>query len=131
MSTLEVIKTRRSVRSYLNKQVSDEDAIKVLDAARLAPSGGNRQRWKFIYIKDSDVLRMVKNCSPGFYGDAAAAIVIGVRPRRDAYERERARAFHRENHNLTNIVLEQILFFLLSEDRRHRMAVNSSLRDNG
>jgi len=43
---------------------------------------------------------MIKNCSPGFYGDAATAIVIGVRPRKDEYERERAKAFHRENYHL-------------------------------
>ncbi|KON29090.1 hypothetical protein AC482_07255 [miscellaneous Crenarchaeota group-15 archaeon DG-45] len=78
MSTLEVIRTRRSIRSYLNKPVSDEDAIKILDAARLAPSGGNRQRWKFVYVNDPGVLRMIKNCSPGFYGDATAAIIVGI-----------------------------------------------------
>lgn len=78
MSTLEIIRTRRSIRSYLDKPVSDEDAIKILDAARLAPSGGNRQRWKFVYIKDPGVLRMIKNCSPGFYGDATAAIIVGI-----------------------------------------------------
>lgn len=78
MSTLETIRTRRSIRRYLNKPVSDEDAIKILDAARLAPSGGNRQRWKFIYVKDPQVLRMIKNCSPGFYGDATAAIIAGI-----------------------------------------------------
>lgn len=78
MSVLEVIKTRRSVRSFRDEQVSDEDAIEILDAARLAPSGGNRQRWRFVYVKDPGVLRMVKNCSPGFYGDATAAIIAGI-----------------------------------------------------
>jgi nitroreductase len=78
MSVLEVIRTRRSVRSFRDEQVSDEDAIRILDAARLAPSGGNRQRWRFVYVKDPGVLRMVKNCSPGFYGDATAAIIAGI-----------------------------------------------------
>ena len=78
MSIFEVIKKRRSIRSYLDKPVSDEDAIKILDAARLAPSGGNRQRWKFVYVNEKNVLRMIKNCSPGFYGDATAAIIAGM-----------------------------------------------------
>jgi len=78
MDLLETIKTRRSIRRYVKKPVSDEDALKILDAARLAPSGGNMQRWKFIYVKDPDVLRMIKNCSPGFYGDATAAIIAGI-----------------------------------------------------
>jgi nitroreductase len=85
MSVFEVIKTRRSVRSFLNKPIDDADAIKILDAGRLAPSGGNLQRWRFIYVKDPQVLRMIKNCSPGFYGDASAAIVIGVEASSDAF----------------------------------------------
>lgn len=87
MDLLETIKTRRSIRRFLDKPVSDEDAIKILDAARLAPSGGNRQRWKFIYVNDPDVLRMIKNCSPGFYGDATAAIIAGIE-----YEEDSSRA---------------------------------------
>ena len=78
MTAIDIIKTMRSVRSFLNKPVSDEYAIQMLDAARLSPTGGNRQRWKFIYINDPQVLRMVKSCCPGFYGDATAAIVAGL-----------------------------------------------------
>ncbi len=100
MSVLEAIRTRRSVRRFLKKPIPDEDVVKIMDAGRLAPSGFNRQNWEFVYVDDPRVLRMIKNCSPGFYGDAAAAIIIGVRPRKDAYERERAKAFHRENYNL-------------------------------
>ena len=85
MSVLEAIGTRRSVRSYSDKPIDDEDAKKILDAARLAPSGGNLQRWSFVYVKDSQVLRMIKNCSPGFYGGATAAIVICIDAETDPY----------------------------------------------
>ncbi len=85
MSTLDIIETRRSIRKFIDKPVSDEDALKILDAARLAPCGGNRQRWKFIYVKDPQVLRMVKNCSPGFYGDAPAAIIAGIESEKGAF----------------------------------------------
>ena len=91
MSALEVIKTRRSVRNFVDKSINDEDVIKILDAARLAPSGGNLQRWEFIYVRSSKVLKMVKNCSPGFYGDATGAIVIG-------YE-ESGKEFGRTSYN--------------------------------
>ncbi len=87
MSTLDVIKTRRSLRSFKDDPVSDEDAVKILDAARLAPSGGNMQRWEFVYVKNPQVLRMLKNCSPGFYGDATAAIVIGMKEEKEAFGR--------------------------------------------
>jgi nitroreductase len=78
MTLIELMKTRRSIRSFLPKSVRDEDIAEILDAARLAPSGGNRQRWKFIYVKEPQVLRVVKNCSPGFYGNAPVAIIIGL-----------------------------------------------------
>jgi nitroreductase len=100
MSAFEVMKTRRSVRSFLDKPVSDEDALKILEAGRLAPSGFNRQNWEFVYVDHPQVLRMIKNCSPGFYGDATAAIVLGIKERRDDYERERKRAFHREGYTI-------------------------------
>ena len=79
MEVLEAIRTRRSIRSFKSESIPDEYAIQILEAARWAPSSGNRQPWTFIYINDPEILRMVKNCSPGFYGHAAAAIVIGVK----------------------------------------------------
>jgi len=78
MSLLELITSRRSIRSFSSKLVDNEDLLRILNAARLAPSGGNRQKWKFICVTDPKTLRMVKNSSPGFYGDAPAAIVIGL-----------------------------------------------------
>jgi len=99
MSVLDVIKSRRSIRTFQNKPVSKEDVIEILDAARLAPSGFNRQPWKFIYAQNPRVLRMIKNCSPGFYGDASAAIILGIEEKRDAFERERAKAFHRQSYS--------------------------------
>jgi len=78
VEVLEAIRTRRSVRSFRTESIPDQDAVKILEAARWAPSAGNRQPWTFIYIRDPQVLRMLKNCSPGFYADAVAAIIIGI-----------------------------------------------------
>lgn len=78
VEVLEAIRTRRSIRSFKDEKISEEDAGKILEAARWAPSAGNKQPWTFIYVKDPQVLRMIKNCSPGFYADATAAIVIGI-----------------------------------------------------
>lgn len=78
MEVLEAIRTRRSIRSFRADPVPEQDVVKILDAARWAPSAGNKQPWIFIYIRDPQVLRMVKNCSPGFYADATGAIVVGV-----------------------------------------------------
>ena len=78
MKTINAIQTRRSIRSFLDKPVSDEDVIQILDAARLAPSGGNNQNWKFVYINEPKILRMIKNCSTGFYGNPPVALIAGL-----------------------------------------------------
>ena len=87
MSILNIIKTRRSIRDFKDQTISDDNIEKILDAARLAPSGGNRQSWKFVYVKDPQVLRMMKNCSPGFYGEATAAIAICLEDDKEAFGR--------------------------------------------
>ncbi len=52
MKILEVIKKRRSVRKYKKDPIPEEALLRVLEAARLAPSGKNFQPWKFIIVKD-------------------------------------------------------------------------------
>jgi len=78
VEVLEAIRTRRSVRSFKAEPIPDQDIVGILEAARWAPSAGNRQPWTFIYVKDPQILRMVKNCAPGLYGAAPAAIVMGI-----------------------------------------------------
>lgn len=50
MKVLEEIRDRRSIRKYLNKEISQEDILTVLEAARLAPSGSNTQPWRFVVV---------------------------------------------------------------------------------
>lgn len=55
MKTLEVfgaIRTRRSIRSFTNEEVSEEEVRKLIDAARHAPSAGNIQPWEFVIVRD-------------------------------------------------------------------------------
>jgi nitroreductase len=56
MNTLNIIRTRRSTRNYLNKSVEDEKLQQVLDAGRYAPSGGNSQTTHFMVITNPEVM---------------------------------------------------------------------------
>ncbi len=56
---VDIIKTRRSVREYSEKQVSDEDIKFLIDCARFAPSGFNMQPWSFLVVKNKDVMRKI------------------------------------------------------------------------
>ena len=54
-SALEVIASRKSVRSYTDQPVSDEQVETMLRAAMSAPTGMNVQPWRFVVVRDQAV----------------------------------------------------------------------------
>ena len=48
-----VIKNRRSIRKYKNRDIPNEVIEDLINFARLAPSAKNRQPWKFMIVKDN------------------------------------------------------------------------------
>lgn len=57
MDLLEAIGTLRAMRRLKPDPVSDDELWTILDAAVKAPSGGNRQPWNFLVIRDPDTKR--------------------------------------------------------------------------
>ena len=51
---LDIMKTRRSIRRYKQKDVPDELLYKIMEAGRWSPSGDNGQPWRFIIVRDPD-----------------------------------------------------------------------------
>ena len=79
MDLYEAIKLRYSVRSYLNKPVEQEKLDRILDAARLAPSGSNRQPWKFVVVRDAETRKkLVLACSNQEFVGQAPVVIAGV-----------------------------------------------------
>ena len=57
METLEVIKKRASLKMRLSgREVEQEKIVRVLEAARLAPSARNVQPWHFIVVKGKEAV---------------------------------------------------------------------------
>ena len=52
MDLYETIAARRSVRKYRPDAVADAVLERVLDAGRRAPSGHNRQPWRFVVVRE-------------------------------------------------------------------------------
>jgi nitroreductase len=50
----EIFSKRRSVRKYKPDPVPEGDILRILDAARSAPTSGNQQPWKFLVIRNKD-----------------------------------------------------------------------------
>lgn len=57
---IDVINNRRSVRTFSDQMVSDEDLKTILTAANKAPSAHNQQSWKFIVIKGKKKEQLVE-----------------------------------------------------------------------
>lgn len=51
MNVMPEIVNRRSVRTYTDREVTDEQVALLIEAARLAPSGSNTQPWDFLVIR--------------------------------------------------------------------------------
>ena len=62
---LDLIKSRKSVRKYSEKHISDEDLKQILEAGRLAPSWMNVQSWKFIVVKSEENKSLLSELSIG------------------------------------------------------------------
>lgn len=64
METREAIKTRRSIRSYEQKSISDTHLHLILEAGMYAPSAYNQQPWHFVVIKDKQKLYQIPTIHP-------------------------------------------------------------------
>jgi F420 biosynthesis protein FbiB-like protein len=63
LNTLEAIAARRSIRRFKGDPVPDEVLRTILTAATQAPSGKNRQPWRFVVVsgdKRADMVRIMR-----------------------------------------------------------------------
>jgi len=59
MNTIEAIAARRSVRAFVDEELPEETVEKILTAATQAPSGKNRQPWRFVGIRGEKRTEMI------------------------------------------------------------------------
>ncbi len=59
MNVSEAILHRRSIRQFTDKPIPMEDLIKILEAARWAPTAANRQKTRFVLVTDEDLLKKI------------------------------------------------------------------------
>ncbi|MBI4303263.1 MAG: nitroreductase family protein [Chloroflexi bacterium] len=78
MELKEVIKKRQSIRDYEEMPVPEEKLLKVLEAARLAPSASNRQQWKFIIVREANSRQQLALAAGGQAHVAKAPVVIAA-----------------------------------------------------
>ena len=80
MELSDALRTTGAVRKFTGQMVSDEVIFEVLDNARFAPSGGNRQGWRVIVVKDEGQRRGVRDLYLDAWHDYMAHVLAGLIP---------------------------------------------------
>jgi nitroreductase len=80
MELREALRTTSSVRAFTDKPVDDAVLFEVLDDARFAPSGGNRQAWRVIVVRDPAQRQQLAAAYLDAWHDYIASLLAGVTP---------------------------------------------------
>ncbi len=74
MKVLETMKQRKSVRRFLDKEVTDEQIRLLMEAAMSAPSAVDMRPWTFYIARSEETKQRVKDAMP--FGKYNASIII-------------------------------------------------------
>ncbi len=74
----EAILRRRSIRSFTDEDISDEDVRQIIEAGTFAPSAGNCQPWEFLIVRDRITKQKLAEAALGqrFVSQAPVVIVV-------------------------------------------------------
>ena len=78
MNVSEAIKKRQSIRDYRDTPVPRDKLRRVLEAGRMAPSGGNRQEIKLVVVTDKETRAKLAEASGGQRHVAQAPVLIAA-----------------------------------------------------
>ena len=93
MEILNLLKSRRSIRVYQDKPVSQDLLLQILEAGRWAPTGANLQPWHFIVVTDPETRRQIGGVARFLFiksshiGKAPVVLILGFDTRKGKYGR--------------------------------------------
>ena len=105
MELINGIKTRRSVRKFLDKKVSADDISKIVEVATFAPSWKNSQTTRYVAVLDEKVkTNLAETCMMGFEYNiknaqgAPALVIVTTVNNRSGYERDGSFTTSKKTH---------------------------------
>lgn len=106
MGIMQTIFERRSIRKYTDQPIEKGILEKLLDAARWAPNGGNRNLWRFVVVTSEAQKKLLLKFAPGIFDMPAALVVICIEPNQKRIK-EATRMIHMADAGIAaeNIVL--------------------------
>lgn len=78
MQVIEAIAKRSSIRNYKESAVPEDKLNRVLEAARLAPTGANRQEIKFVVVRNKEARRRLMEASGNQRHVGQAPVIIAA-----------------------------------------------------
>lgn len=90
MDAIEAMTTRRSIRKFTDDPVRPEDLERILTCGRLAPTGVNRQPWRFVVVRDPEMRARVAQATDygKFIADAPVVVAVVIDEKRAACPHE-------------------------------------------
>lgn len=80
MDLREALRTTGSIRRFAERPVGDDVLYEILDDARFAPSGGNRQAWRVIVVRDPATKSAIGDAYLDAWHDYVAHVLAGLIP---------------------------------------------------
>ena len=78
---LEILRDRRSIRRYKDRQIEEEKKEQLKEAALRAPSSRGINPWRFVFVTDKPMLEKLssaKESGSSFLKDAALGVVVAA-----------------------------------------------------
>ena len=80
VSVTDAMRTMPSSRAFTDAPIDDATLYRVLDSARFAPSGGNRQPWSVLVVRDPEVRSQIAELAQQGWNEYAAYVRDGLVP---------------------------------------------------
>jgi nitroreductase len=80
MNISDALRTTGAVRAFESEAISDDTLYEILDDARFAPSGGNRQAWRVVVVKDVSTRARIRDLYLDGWHDYVAHLLSGLIP---------------------------------------------------
>ncbi|MGA2036566.1 MAG: nitroreductase family protein [Acidimicrobiales bacterium] len=77
---VQTLRTTGAAREFHDEPVDDEVVYRLLDTARFAPNGGNRQAWKVVVVRDHFLRRQLRDCYLSGWYEYLAQVSAGLCP---------------------------------------------------
>jgi nitroreductase len=118
MEHIPTLRTTGAVRRFTPGPVGDVAIHQILDDARFAPSGGNRQPWRVAVVKDPARRRRLADLMQPVWDAYTARAALGVTPFNAVDDAEPADVHHAPNELLDHIETVPVVLAVAADLRK-------------